>query len=86
MSRFEKWASVAACAAIIASFGAAAEAKSSHSRFNAFAQSPGAVSQDQIRQNCYAEAARRWPGTNQDMNKNRDFTYQTCAFDHGLRP
>lgn len=78
MSRFSKWAALAASAAIVASSGASA-------RTNHNGVHNGAQSDMDIRQQCYAEAKERWPTTNQDMQTNRDFAYRTCAFDHGVR-
>ena len=74
MSRSSRFAALAVFAAVIASSGAYARtSQNAH------------LSDNDIRQQCYAEAKARWSSTNQDMQTNRDFAYRTCAFDHGVR-
>jgi len=70
-------------AAIVASMGAAAQAKTRN--FDAYAQAPGQMSDMEIRKMCYEQANKRWSSTNQDPQKVRGFAYTTCAFDHGVR-
>ena len=70
-------------AAIVASMGAAAQAKTRN--LDAYAQAPGLTSDMEIRKECYEQANKRWSSTNQDLQKVREFAYSTCAFDHGVR-
>lgn len=39
----------------------------------------------EFRKDCYAEANKRRPSSNQDMPTNRDYAYRTCAVQHGVR-
>lgn len=74
MSRSSRFAALAVFAAVIAS-------SSAYARTNRNAP----LSDMDIRQQCYAEAKTRWPSSNQEMQTNRDFAYQTCVFDRGVR-
>ena len=84
MTRLSHYAALAVFTAVIAS--SSAYARTNH---NSAAPLAGAhnstVDEMEIRKQCYAQAKERWPGTNQDMNTTRDFTYRTCAFDRGVR-
>ena len=70
-------------AAIIASMSATAQAKTKN--VNAFAQAPRHESDMDIRKDCFAEANKRWPSSNQDMQRVREFAYSTCVTEHGVR-
>jgi len=43
------------------------------------------VKRMEFRKDCSAEANKRWPSSNQDMQTNRDYAYRTCAVQHGVR-
>jgi hypothetical protein len=80
---------IALSAAMIASSGVNAFARTDRlharvDRFDAHAQATGDLPQMEIRKECYAEANKRWPSSNQEMQTVRDFAYRTCAFDRGV--
>jgi len=69
-------------AAIAAATGVTAHAKTRH--LDAYAQAPRHESDMEIRKECYDQANKRWPTTNQDMQKVREFAFSTCAFERGV--
>ena len=76
-----------ASVAIAASMSVAANAKTRHHRHtNAYASAAPQQSQDpmEIRHQCYLEANKRWPSSNQEMQTVRWFAYSTCAAEHGI--
>jgi hypothetical protein len=93
MTGSRQFAMIAISAAIIASSGVNAFAKTDRSdaradRLDAHAQAtrglPQTEMQMEIRKECYAEANKRWPSSNQEMQTVRDFAYRTCAFERGV--
>jgi hypothetical protein len=81
-------AALVASAAIVASMGIAAQAKTKarHHHYNAYASAAPQQAQDPmaIRQQCFLEANKRWPSSNQEMQTVRWFAYSTCAAEHGI--
>jgi hypothetical protein len=83
MPRFSRYTALAVLMAVIVPSGA--YARVNHTNAVPRADAHNSLSDMDIRKHCYEEARLRWPSSNQEMQTNRDFTYRTCAFDHGVR-
>lgn len=88
MTRTTRLAAFAVSIAFVAATGVSADAKTKHHHvrrhLDAYAQATHQESDMQIRQECYAQANKRWSSSNQDLQKVREFAYSTCAFDRGV--
>jgi hypothetical protein len=82
MTNTTRFAAMMLSAAIAASIGVPAYAKTKN--LDAYAQGARHESDDDIRKGCYAEANKRWPTSNQDLQTARQYAYSTCAFEHGV--
>jgi hypothetical protein len=89
MTRFSLCTALAAATMLAFASNADARtqrAQATHDRAATFAGAHNSVTDEMgIRQQCYAEATKRWPSSNQEMQTNRDFAYRTCAFGHGVQ-
>lgn len=85
MTRFSL-CTVLAAATVLAVADADARTYRTQDRAAAFGGARNSVTDEtSMRQQCATDAAKQWGTTNQDMQTNRDFRYQTCMFEHGVR-
>lgn len=85
MSRFSFYA-LALVAGLAVSSGAYARVHDNSRSFQPGVRASAVgTSQADVRQQCNDEARARWGTNSQDMQKNRDFAFQACMFDHGVR-